>query len=734
MEDSQIVAIPWEQAHPGIDNPVRNTGHQYLKFVNTAVFSEEARHYLRYGYYTAALFGTRDYNEYWDEQERRCLEGYTVGGVRIPGRYYYFLNFGMMKARPVDPITGVEGERKIITFPRFLDHQYYFFLELEECFAEGPWRGHPMKGLCAFKSRRKGFTYMIAVGVYNYNFNFIPASMSVLAAYEKGYYKVTLDGIHFTLTHINKATDWAKRRDKLDKRDLFRASFIRYNDLGMEIEDGYMSEIRALSFKDDPFKSIGESVYAVGFEEAGKFPGLLDALAITEPTYRDGNIMTGVPLVWGSAGDIEKGSKDLDLIFYNPEPYGFKSYENIYDENATGDCGWFIDDLWYLPGIHNDGVRDHPMVDIHGNSYRDLARKEGEKKRVQKKAGTVAAFNKFITQQPFTPAEGFLRTSGTIFDTITASARLAEITTNKRKYLGTIWRANLYLDPETGKVKYQPDIKNEPLYEFPLRDNKHKHGCIEIFEMPVRDSEGNIDPKRYIAGIDSYDDDASDTNSVGSLLLLDRYTDRIVCHYKGRPVLAKDFHENCRRILLFFNAKANYERKNKGIHGHFFLMKSMNLLCDEPEILRERGVSKSNTFGNNAKGTNPVTPVLQWSNTLMVAYLEAQAYSSDRKREQDALVNSPDQEQALVNNLMALRPVPLLKEIINWCDDPKQNFDDISSFRMLVIMREDMMKYAVRQIEKEKTLARDPYFNKWKATAQQNQASPFSYTQRIIKR
>ena len=103
------VAVPWDSIQPGIRNPVSNTNHDYLKFINTDYFSEEARHYLKYGYYTSAEFNSKDYIDYWDEQERRVNEGYTVGGVRIPGRYYYFLNFGMIKARPIDPLTGIEN-------------------------------------------------------------------------------------------------------------------------------------------------------------------------------------------------------------------------------------------------------------------------------------------------------------------------------------------------------------------------------------------------------------------------------------------------------------------------------------------------------------------------------------------------------------------------------------------------------------------------------------------------
>ena len=328
-----VQAIPWATEFPNIKDVIVNSGQKYLKYINTHLFSEEARHFLRYGYYTDASIGSTDYDSYWDEQEKRCLNGYTVGGVRITGRHYFYLNFSRIKARPINPNTGLELDsgRKIITFPRFLDHQYYLFNEIEKCFAEGIHEGKPLEGLCILKSRRKGISYVMDGGIIDYNFNFIPASNTIIAAYEKQHYKVILDGAHFTLNHLNKCTDWAKRRDKLDKREHFRASFVFKNDLGHDIEDGFMSEVQAISFKDNPFKSIGESISVILFEEAGRFSGLLNAYGIAEPTLRDGDVFTGIPIFFGTGGDMGAGSADLTTIFYDPATYGCRSYENIYE-------------------------------------------------------------------------------------------------------------------------------------------------------------------------------------------------------------------------------------------------------------------------------------------------------------------------------------------------------------------------------------------------------------------
>lgn len=707
--EMKLVAEPWA----GVPNPLKNTDQPYLKFINSGVFQEEGRNFLRNGYYTDAPYGSKDYNDYWDEQERRVLNGYTVGGVRVTGRHYFYLNFCLIKARPIDPNTGAEkqGEnRKIITLPRFLDHNYYWFNEFEKNSAEGPYSNYQKRGMIIAKSRRKGFTYQVTGGVYGYNYNFVPASMNVLAAYEKGHYKVTLDGIHFTINHVNRITDWGKKRDKLNKRDHFRASFVMKNPAtGIEVEDGYMSEIQAVSFKDNPFKSIGESTYLMGFEEAGKFEHLLTAYTISEPTFRDGDIMTGVPLIWGTGGDMEKGTRDFAEMYYDPEPYGLAAYENIYDENATGDCGWFIDDMWYYPGFVRkthyitdkygkeiEKTEEVPFVDSEGNSHRVIAEESLDVKREKRRKGSRAAYNKFITQQPKTPAEAFLRVQGTMFDTIRASARLGHILTNQRKFIDSIYKADLIVDPTTQRIKFEYNMTGIPLHEFPIKDN-NQPGVIEIYEMPHKLEDGTIPFGRYIAGIDPYDDDESTTHSVGSILVLDLITDRIVCHYKGRPQTADQLFETFRRILRFYNATANYERNKKGLYGYLYNKGQLNLLCDEPEILRDKGISKANTFGNNSKGTYGSTPVNIYGLQRAVQWMSTTAYG--------------EEEGSEVTNLDKIRSIPLLKEIIGW--NPDDNFDDISALIMLMIYREDRLQFRNYVTKKQvASVTNDPFFDR----------------------
>lgn len=709
MAKQIIVAEKWDVTT--LNNPVRNTKHDYLKFINSTAFSEEARHFMRYGYYTDAPAGSKDFLDYWDEQERRCLEGYSIGGVRIPGRYYFFLNFCRIKARPIDPKTGKEvSNRKEWTFPRFLDHQYYISLELEECFAEGPHVGNSMQGFVCLKSRRKGFSYYSSGNVFAYNYNFVPASTTILAAFETQFYKVPLDATHNVLAHLNQYTDWAKGR-VLNQRNHLKSGVTYVDQFGIEVTDGYLSEFQAVSFKDNPFKSIGDSIYSCGFEEAGKWTDLLTAYSIAEPTFRDGNIMTGVPIIWGTGGDIEQGSKDLAELFYNPSAYGLKAYDNIYDDNVTGDCGYFIDDLWYYPDkivkkhfVNNrETTIEIPGVDTEGNSNRDIVYESLMDKRRQRAKGSRKAYNEFITQQPLTPSEALLRIQGNRFDSARAQGRLSVIESNRVQYINSIQCVDIELN--SGQPVIVPDLIHPPLRDFPLKDNINKPGVIEIYEEPVNDREtGRPYRGRYIFGIDSFDKDYSTTNSVGSIIGLDLWTDRVVVHYKGRPEAAK-FHEKCRRLLMLYNGTGMYERTNISIYTYFYNAGSAHLLADEPEILAQKGLVKPMPIGNNKKGCPMPEGVKALGLELFETWLNEKAYEQPEVKE--------GEEPIILARYDEQRSIPLLKEIIGW--NPMGNFDDISAMLPLMIYREDKKKTLRSYQQKLKTRLEDPFFNRFNA-------------------
>jgi len=186
---------------------------------------------------------------------------------------------------------------------------------------------------------------------------------------------------------------------------------------------------------------------------------------------------------------------------------------------------------------------------------------------------------------------------------------------------------------------------------------------------------------------------------------LDLLTDRIVCHYKGRPSTADQFFETVRRILKFYNAVANYERNKKGLYGYLYNKGQLHLLCDEPEILKDKGISKANTIGNNSKGTYASTGTILYGLQRSAEWMSTLAYGEELEDEDGNPIPSE------VTNLDKIRSIPLLKETIAWT--PDDNYDDISALLMLMIYREDRLQFKTHMREKRTAqVTNDPFFDR----------------------
>ena len=57
-----------------------------------------------------------EYKSWWKEQRERCLNGYSVGDIRITGDFYWYLNFWKIRGRS----TSTTGRKTLIS-PKFLD-------------------------------------------------------------------------------------------------------------------------------------------------------------------------------------------------------------------------------------------------------------------------------------------------------------------------------------------------------------------------------------------------------------------------------------------------------------------------------------------------------------------------------------------------------------------------------------------------------------------------------------
>ena len=272
-----------------------------------------------------------------------------------------------------------------------------------------------------------------------------------------------------------------------------------------------------------------------------------------------------------------------------------------------------------------------------------------------------------------------IRSHGNIFPVTELNERLNQIDNNPGEYDET-YVGELVQDNKTGEVKFNPTV-DLPIRDFPTKDNKVK-GAIEIFEMPKKSSDGKVPFGRYICSCDPYDADVSNTMSLGSILVLDLWTDMIVAEYTGRPAFAEDFYEICRKMCLFYNCKCMYEQNVMGMFSYFSSHNSTHLLAETPEYLVQRNMIGSIGYGNKSVGIRATTPIINGAFKMIQTWLRKPIVSI----ETDAEGNN---SEVTIPNLYRIKNRALLKELVLW--NPQGNFDRVMSLVQLMLYREEKM-------------------------------------------
>ena len=660
------------------------------KILNSDKFRTPALTFLRTGVYCSYPTNSVDYFNYWDEETRRCLDGYTApDGDYISGYNYFYLNYC-----PIDRITykmvknrhGIEERKRVqdITFPDFYDYDYYFFQAVQEAEELG-------KHLVVLKSRRKGYSYKCGAMLCR-NFYLIEGSKSYAYASEKEF--LVKDGILTKawnyLDFIDNNTAWAKKRQAVNTTMHKRASMLVTDEYGNKSEVGYKSEILGVTIKNDPDKVRGKKAKLILFEEAGKCKELGAAWQIARPSVEQDGIAFGTMIAFGTGGSEGSDFSTLREMFYNPAGSNAMEFPNIWDDASDGtNCGFFIPQYTNLDVRTQDGTRLY--MDEDGNTkHKDaLEYVLSLREPVIKGATDSKTVDRYIAENCLTPAEACLELTGNIFPKKDLIQQLALIRTNKK----------LQNHKQVGDLQWVEGLpkwvarKSGDITKYPLGKDDDPTGSIVIWEHPAKDAPFGL----YIAGCDPYDHDKSGTNSLGSTFIYKRfqnfeeYYDIIVAEYTGRPSTAEEYYENVRKLLVYYNARLLYENERKGLFPYFTSKHCDYLLADQPDII-------SDVVGNSSvqrrKGVHMVQSIKDWGEGLIKEWLNEE-YAPGRK------------------NLTKIFSEPLLEELIQYND--KKNADRVMALMMVMIYKEQLHNLHVKKkekIEKNNRLFDVPLFSK----------------------
>lgn len=494
---------------------------------------------------------------------------------------------------------------------------------------------------------------------------------SLVTAYQKEY--LNKDGVlnkfQSYIDFCAQNTQFPCKRLKSSLQDM--SWKMGYIDLDTNTQKGTLNEVLGVSSKDDESKLRGKRGVLIGIEEFGTFPNLLGLYGTLRPSVEEGDSVFGIVYMQGTAGDNQSDFAAAQEIMYNPLGYNMQPINNVYDKEGQGRKQF----VYFFPGY----INRKGCYDKNGNSDVTKALLEIIKNRytVKYNSTDINAITKAISEVPITPQEAIIRTRGSIFPITELNERLNQID-NMPTFYDNSYVGDLIFNKDR-EVEFIPTT-DVPIRDFPTKDNKVR-GAIEIFNLPEQVN-GKVPQERYITMVDPYDDDSSNTMSLGSVLCMDLWTDTLVAEYTGRPQFADDFYEICRKMTLFYNARCMYENNKKGLFAYFSRMNSVYLLADTPEYLKDKQLIKEIGFGNKSKGINATAGIKNYGYKLIRDWL----LTPVTKIEKD---NEGNDVEVTIPNLYNIKNRALLKELILW--NPDINVDRIMALLQGVLYREEKM-------------------------------------------
>ncbi len=593
-------------------------------------FCEIGKKQLETGKYTEYKKGSKPYADFWLEQLKRCVDGYTIGDYRITGDHYFFLNFYRMRT-----IGGTKkaGSGRSETFPAFHAKQYEFFHYIELC-------EYLKKDCVALKSRGVGFSEIGAcLGVRPFittrNFR------TVYTAHSDTYVDTVLDKCWLQLNWLNQNTDGGMKRlrQKIDNIKQKRASLV--NTEGTEY--GRMSEIEGIP-ADQPRKIRGDRVDRLMFEEFGSNPISSTSWVQGTALVELGGVRIGIKIGWGTGGDMGPALAGLADIFNDPLASGVLPYKNKYtDDGKYQYTGFFIPAYAFML---KDGYVDERGVtnEVEAIKYYD---KERKLKSGQK-------LLEYCSEYCFTPNEALLRQGENIFDAIALADRLTQLRVHK-----------VGVKPRRVSLLWDGGEKSNKLKVIDNPNSK-----ILIYEDPHKDEDNNVYVNLYVGGIDSIDQGTSDSSTstdVSDFCLIIKKRifglkePNYVCIYKDRPRDIREAYDNAIKILTLYNCKALLEHSKISIVTYFREKRKDSLLIKRPK----------STLGDVKRGNSNMIGVPATENVIKHGL---------------SLINNFVNDYCYNVNMDEL-----LEQLMKYSYETKRKFDIVAAMVMCEIADEDML-------------------------------------------
>ncbi len=364
---------------------------------------------------------------------------------------------------------------------------------------------------------------------------------------------------------------------------------------GRTSSKGLKGMVQTVTFEQKPENGVGGAMRFFFYEEGGIAPTANLTYQYIRPGMQMGNITTGLFVIAGSVGELDK-CEPLKQFIYNPDDYQIYAVESnlLNDKGTTAKTGLFIPEQWSMP----------PFIDKWGNSMVKEALESLELSFAElKKKLPPRDYQLAISQRPRTIEEGFASRAVSIFPLhlINAQKRRIEEKQYSQEFI------DLKRDA-TGKIEVVKSNKI-PIDEFPITKTQvDKTGTIVIYERPDEDSEWGT----YYASVDP----VAEGKSTSSESLCSIYVyknpvqvtrikrgeaenflegDKIVATWCGRFDDLNKTHERLELLIEWYNAWTIVENNISLFIRHMIDKKKQRYLVPKDQItfLKDLGANKN---------------------------------------------------------------------------------------------------------------------------------------------
>jgi len=474
----------------------------------------------------------------------RCRNGHNG----MCGKMYFYFNFCYIQ----------QVGRKIRPKYRVIDNEWFKFeTSLQK---SNEW------GAICVKRRRVGMSWKLAASsLYDCLFNthyHIGMNSKSQADSEALFQKVKF-------LYENLPAFLRVPTTKSNTKNYLDFSYVVKDETGNKGTKGNQSTIITVAPTDNAYEGRMLSKWIC--DEAGKIKNLAKLWTYTEDCLMLETRRVGLPIIFGTAGDIGAEGKDLEHMWRNSEQYKLKKFFF---------AGWM--------GL---------TADEYGNDDKEGGIRWVVYKRHEKEGLRQEELKSFIQKYPLTVPEAFtVITDGGVGNAVKIAAQMMSLRDNPAKAVHGWFR-------KIGdRVEWVPDMLGQ---------------CI-IYEHPRKGMEG-----LYIGGCDPADhNDTFDEVSDLCMYIMKRQegTDpaRVVFEYLDRPSDVTEYYDQAMMAAIYFNnAKILIEKNRYGMLKHWEDSEYKFLAARTP-----KSISRMKGQREMSYGITMTVPNKKYLKELVAKYIE----------------------------------------------------------------------------------------------------------------